>query len=198
MVSIQRPISKINNIRDDEIFIKDSESVLHQKGIFLHVGEINMESAKSIVAWILAANIEKSHDALKLIIHSEGGELSSAFAIVDTMRGSKIPIHTVGLGCVASSGLIIFMAGAKGHRILTPNTQILSHQYSWGNFGKDHELVSVTKEYALMTDRIVSHYKRCTGLKEDKIKKVLLPPSDVWLSAEEALELGICDEIRLK
>jgi ATP-dependent Clp protease protease subunit len=198
MASVQRPISKINPTRDEETFVKDSESVLHQKGIYLLVGEISNESVRGVVSWILAANIEKSHQALNLIIHSDGGDLASAFAIVDTMRGSKIPIHTLGLGCVASSGLIIFMTGAKGHRVLTPNTQILSHQYSWGNFGKDHELVSITKEYSLMNERMISHYKRCTGLKEDKIKKVLLPPSDVWLSAEEALKLGICDEIKLK
>lgn len=198
MASFQRPISKINISRDEDSFIKDPDSVLQQKGVFLHFGEINNESARNIIAWILAANFEKSHENLKLIINSEGGDLTSAFAVVDTMRGSKIPIHTLGLGCVASSGLIIFMAGAKGHRILTPNTQILSHQFSWGNFGKDHELVSITKEYSLMTERIIAHYKRCTGLKEDKIKKALLPPSDVWLSAEEALELGICDEIKLK
>ena len=197
MASVQRPISKINALCEEES-LKDSESVLRQKGIYLHVGEINSESAKNIIAWILAANFEKSHEILKLIIHSEGGELTAAFAIVDVMRGSRIPIHTLGLGCIASCGLIIFMNGQKGGRVLTPNTSILSHQYSWGNYGKDHELVSITKEYSLMTERMMAHYKRCTGLKEDKIKKLLLPPSDVWLSAEEALELGICDEIKLK
>jgi ATP-dependent Clp protease protease subunit len=198
MASISRPISKIRDRDSDDTWVKDSESILHQHGIFLHVGEIHEDSARSIVSWILASNLDKSHETLKLIIQSEGGDLASAFSIVDTMRGSAIPIHTVGLGIVASCGLIIFMSGTKGHRTLTPNTQILSHQYSWGNFGKDHELVSATKEYKRITERMLCHYKKCTGLKEDKIKKYLLPPSDVWLSAEEALNLGLCDEIKLK
>lgn len=129
------------------------------------------------------------------MICSDGGSVSDAFALIDVMRASSIPIKTVGLGSIASCGLLIFMAGTKGHRILTPNTSILSHQYSWGSDGKAHELFSITKEFNLTQARMLEHYKECTGLTEEEIKVTLLPPSDVWLTAEEALALGICDYI---
>ena len=78
---------------------------------------------------------------------------------------------------------------------LTPNTSILSHQFSWGSDGKAHELFATMKEFELTQRRMVEHYERCTGLSREEIKTVLLPPHDVWLTAEEALALKICDAI---
>jgi ATP-dependent Clp protease protease subunit len=92
--------------------------------------------------------------------------------------------------------LLLFLTGEKGYRILTPNTSILSHQYSWGGSGKEHELFARVKEYSLTSERIIEHYKKCTGLKEKDIRKYLLPPEDVWLSAKEAKNYGICDDVK--
>ena len=89
----------------------------------------------------------------------------------------------------------MFITGTKGKRILTPNTSILSHQYSWGSYGKEHELFATVREYELTTERMVEHYKKCTGLEDKMIREKLLPPSDVWLDAKEARKLGICDQI---
>ena len=91
--------------------------------------------------------------------------------------------------------MLIFISGEKGQRILTPNTSILSHQYSWGAFGKEHELFATVKEFDLTTKKMIQHYKKCSGLPDAKIREVLLPPQDIWLSAEEALALGICDHV---
>ena len=111
------------------------------------------------------------------------------------MNASSVPVKTIGLGCIASSGLMIFLAGAKGRRVLTPNTSILSHQYSNYHEGKAHELFAMQKEHDLIQQRMVEHYRRTTGMKDDVILSKLLPPSDMYLSADEALELGICDYI---
>ena len=97
---------------------------------------------------------------------------------------------------IASCGLLLFITGEKGKRILTPNTSILSHQYSWGSWGKEHELFAQVKEFELSSRRLVEHYKKCTGLSEEDIRTYLLPPEDVWLSGKEAKKLGICDSIR--
>ena len=133
---------------------------------------------------------------LQIVINSGGGDLNSAFAAIDVMKGSTIPIYTIGLGCVASAAFAIFIAGKKGYRTLTPNTSIMSHQYTWGTYGKEHELFATVKEYELTTKRMLQHYKKCTGLTEKKIREHLLPPQDVWLSAAEAKKLGLCDSIK--
>lgn len=159
--------------------------------------DISLASSKSVVEWIFEANLaEEKPERLNLIITSPGGDLNAAFAVIDAMRGSAIPVRTVGLGQVASAGLMIFIAGQKGQRILTPNTSILSHQYTWGAYGKEHELFATVKEFDLTTKRVIAHYKACTGLSESKIREILLPPQDTWLEPNEAKKLKLCDKVQ--
>jgi len=168
-----------------------------QHSFYLLMEEINLASCKNVVEWIFEANFgEERPELLNLVITSPGGDLNAAFAVIDTMRGSAIPVRTIGLGQIASAGLMIFIAGAKGKRILTPNTSILSHQYTWGAFGKEHELFATVKEFDLTTKKMIAHYKKCTGLSEAKIREILLPPQDMWLSPLEAKKLGICDDVK--
>lgn len=171
---------------------------LQENGIYVFMDEVNSESVKPVIEWILYENYVSKHKKreLLLMICSEGGELQSAFALIDVMQASSISIKTVGLGQIASSGLLIFMSGTKGRRILTPNTSILSHQFSWYNEGKVHELFATMREYELTHTRMIEHYRGCTGIDDATIREYLLPAQDRWLSAEEALELKICDEVK--
>ena len=177
---------------------EDPGAELFKRGVHVFMGEVTMETMLPIINWIVAANFtkEKQHKELTLGICSPGGDLNACFALLDVMMGSKIPIRTIGMGMIASCGLLIFITGTKGKRILTPNTSILSHQYSWGTFGKEHELFAVVKEFDLTTQRMIAHYKKCTGLSEKDIRKYLLPPHDVWLDAKEAKKLGLCDKVQ--
>jgi ATP-dependent Clp protease protease subunit len=160
--------------------------------------EISPNSIKPCVEWILEANLQQEQklDVLNLLICSPGGDLNTGFALIDIMRGSTVPVRTIGIGQIASAGLLIFISGEPGYRTLTPNTSILSHQYTWGSFGKEHELFAQVKEFDLTGKRLVNHYKKCTGLDEDDIRNILLPPKDVWLSAQEAKKLNICDMVK--
>ncbi|MDD4242809.1 MAG: ATP-dependent Clp protease proteolytic subunit [Bacilli bacterium] len=168
-----------------------------QQGFFLLMSHVSLETIQPVIEWIIDANFsEEPPDVLNLMICTPGGDASAAFALVDVMRGSAIPVRTIGVGEIASCGLIIFMAGQKGNRVLTPNTMILSHQYSWGSGGKDHELIAATKAFNITNTMILNHYKKFTKLSEAQIKVKLLPPSDVWLTSKEALEYGICDIVK--
>ena len=74
--------------------------------------EISLATCKNALEWVFEANFaEERPDMLNLIICSPGGDLNASFAMVDVMRGSAIPIRTVGLGQIASAGLMIFIAG---------------------------------------------------------------------------------------
>ena len=177
------------------IQLKEQQEASHS--FFLLMEEITLTSAKQVVEWIFDCNFQEERpDLLNLIITSPGGDLNAAFAMIDAMRGSAVPIRTIGLGQIASAGLMVFIAGEKGNRILTPNTSILSHQYSWGAFGKEHELFATVKEFDLTTKKMIQHYRKCTGLNEKRIREVLLPPQDIWLSPQEAKEMGLCDAIK--
>lgn len=173
------------------------QQALADAGMYVLMGEIDQDSVRPVIEWILHENYvsKKKRKELLLMICSEGGDMSCAFALIDTMLSSQIFIKTVGLGCIASAGLMIFLAGSPGRRVLTPYTSILSHQFSWGTDGKAHELFATMKEFTLTQTRMLQHYRTATGLSEEEIKTALLPPHDVWLSAEEALALNICDAI---
>ncbi len=171
---------------------------LYKSGVYLLMDVITAESCKEAIEFVLKQNAEKKKQKrLQFMICSPGGDVPSCFALIDIMKGSRIPIHTVGLGVIASCGLLLFITGEKGKRTLTPNTSILSHQYSWGSYGKEHELFAQVKEFELSTERMINHYKKCTGLTEAQIREHLLPPEDRWLSAKEAKKLGICDKVIL-
>lgn len=171
---------------------------LADNGVYYFCNEFSHQTVKDPITWILDMNFQEKtpFNNLTLIITSYGGDLSAAFGLIDVMRGSHIPVHTVGLGVIASAGLLTFIAGTKGHRIVTPNTSILSHQWSWGSFGKEHELIASVKEFELTTKRMIEHYKKCTGLTEKVIRDKLLPPQDVWLTAEEAKKYKLVDMIK--
>lgn len=154
------------------------------------------DSCSDAMKFIIARNLMKRHPKqIKMVINSPGGVVSAAFALIDTIKGSKIPIHTYGLGEISSCGLLTFIAGEKGKRFITRNTSILSHQFFWGTIGKEHELMASVKEFNNTSKRIIEHYKRCTGQTEATIKRYLLPPEDVWLTPKEAIKYGIADEI---
>jgi len=178
--------------------INNALSPIEEYGVYFLNGEVNFKSTGDLIRFILSSNLNhnSSLDHLTLFINSPGGICSAGFALIDVMFGSKIPIKTVGIGMIASMGLQIFLAGEKGSRTLTPNCLILSHQFSGGQFGKEHELVAGQKRYTHVSDMMMRHYIRTTGMSKEDIKKYLLPAQDVWLTPKEAKKFGICDVIK--
>ena len=172
--------------------------LMYESGIIYFSDHFDSSTTKPVINMIIEKNLLPQRERpkeLTLVINSPGGGVHSAFALIDTMKGSAIPIKTIGLGMIASCGILTFMSGTKGKRFITPNTSILSHQYSWGSAGKEHELFARVREFELSTSRMIDHYKKCTGMSEKKIREVLLPAEDVWLSAKEAVKYGIADKI---
>ena len=172
--------------------------MMWEAGIMYFADGFDAKTTTPVINTIIEKNLlpnSQRPKELTLVINSPGGQVHSAFALIDTMKGSAIPVKTVGLGMIASCGLLTFMSGTKGRRVITPNTSILSHQYSWGSGGKEHELFARVREFELSTERMINHYKACTGLSEKKVRDILLPPEDRWLSAKEAVRYGIADKI---
>lgn len=194
---VQRKRKDYNNETEEDGMAEND--LIDTNNIYLFMEQFENKTVKPAIEWIIKKNLLPNKNRpkhLTLMICSPGGEVSSAFALIDTMKGSKIPVHTIGLGEIASCGLLTFMSGEKGHRSVTPNTSILSHQYSWGSHGKEHELFARVREFELTTARMMEHYRKCTGLSDKDIRKYLLPAEDVWLSAEQAVEYGLADEIK--
>jgi len=171
--------------------------LLENAVIFLS-GTIDTNNAERICKEVISLNIEQKHPFIQLIINSAGGYCSAGFAIIDIMEWSKLPIYTTGIGMVASMGLMIFIAGEKGKRILTPRTSILSHRYSGGHSGNHSQIVATRVEEDFMHKRIVTHYTQHSALKtEQELNKHLLRDVDTWMTPEKAVEFGLADIVEV-
>jgi ATP-dependent Clp endopeptidase proteolytic subunit ClpP len=158
-------------------------------------GVINEENVGKAIRWIIFENIKNDDAFLTLYINSEGGSLPDAFALIDVMRMSKKPVRTIGIGSICSSAFLIFSAGSKGYRSIGRNTTIMCHQFSDSVEGKYHDLQTRIKENKRMNDRMIDLLTEVSELDSKTVKTKLLAPSDIWLSANEVLELGIADSI---
>jgi len=167
-------------------------------GVLMLMGEVDDESVQPLIQGIMEYNLmhpDDQPDHITLFVNTPGGMASSAYHLIDIMKQSPIPIHTIGVGEVASAGVMILMAGSKGNRFVTETTAIMSHQYSRGFGGKEHEIVAAAKEVTLDSARMLLHYRKCTKKTDAYIRKHLLQSSDVYLTPEEAVTHGICDEV---
>lgn len=162
---------------------------------FVLTGEINEATIDAAIRWLIYENLAGHNEVLTIYINSVGGLLSDAFAMIDIMRSSKNTIRTVGIGNVMSAAFLIFAAGHKGERYIGKNTSILCHQFSEGVEGKFHDVKAQMRESENTNNRMVTLLEECTNLSAKIIKTKLLPPSDVWLSVDDLIKLGVADHI---
>jgi ATP-dependent Clp protease protease subunit len=158
-------------------------------------GEIDGEKAEAVIRWILSENRSPTGEPLRLYINSEGGSLNDALAIIDIMHRSETPIITVGLGSVMSAGFLIFTSGSKGHRLIGKNASLMCHQFTHELSGKYHDIKNSFSETERINERMVDVLHLACGMDKSNIRAKLLKPTDVWLSPEDVIELGIADHI---
>jgi ATP-dependent Clp protease protease subunit len=160
-------------------------------------GEITENNIEDAIRWLIYENLDPSNEEkiLTLYINSVGGSLTDAFALIDMIRTSRYTTRIIGIGNVMSAAFLIFAAGTKGERYIGKNTSIMCHQFTEGVEGKFHDLKAQMRESEKMNERMVELLRECTDLSSRVIKSKLLPPSDVWLSAEELINLGVADHI---
>jgi len=149
-----------------------------------------------MVQWIVMMNIvDNPPPELTILINSEGGDLCGGMAIVEAITASKIPIKTVGIGQIQSAGLLIFMAGAKGRRVITPSCMTLTHNFNTVSEGSYTELKSLQSEYDRLDRMIMQHYIKHTGLDEKIIRKFLVTDHDIYLAPEQVVQYNMADRI---
>lgn len=175
---------------DDRISVK-----LLENSIYYLFGEIDDDNIADCIRWILYENTEVREKILTLYINSTGGDLYNAFALIDAMRNSQHPVRTIAIGSAMSAAFLIFAAGHKGERYASKNTSFMCHQYSDSLSGKHHDLRATMRDGELCNQKMVDLLKDATGLTATKIKSKLLPASDVYLTAEECIELGVADHL---
>jgi ATP-dependent Clp protease, protease subunit len=169
---------------------------LNDYGIIYLSGPIQEGAAEGICKQIIEYNIKGEVNQIQMVINSPGGACAAGFSIIDIMEWSRIPIYTTGIGMIASMGLLVFMTGEKGRRVVTPRTSILSHRFSAFSFGTHSQLIAGRKEEDLEHERIVQHYLAYSNITDQaELEKYLLRDVDTWLTPDEAIHHGLADLI---
>jgi ATP-dependent Clp protease protease subunit len=171
------------------------EARLLQSHIHFLTGDIDEDNIRKAIQWLAYENLTNEAKTLTLYVNSQGGDLYQAFALIDVMRVSKHTISTVGLGSVMSAAFLIFVSGTIGHRVIAPNTGIMCHQYSDTTEGKHHDLKATMIEGENCNNRMLAVLEAACDLDARTIKRKLLNPTDVYLTAEQMIEFGLADEI---
>ncbi len=178
----------IYNTNQDDFFVRT-------RTVFLY-GEINAAAAYDVGCRLKYLDYIDSAEPITIEINSPGGEVSSGLAIIDTMNFIECPIKTVVCGMAASMAALIAASGTKGMRYALPHSTIMIHQ-PLGGFG-----VSQASDIEIYTRKILRTKKtlneilaNACGKKPEEIETDT--DRDCYMSAEEAKEYGIIDEIIL-
>lgn len=172
-----------------------SERLFEDRIIFLN-GEVNEDSAASIVAQMICLESIDPDKDIYLYINSPGGVVTAGLAIYDTMNYLKCDVATICIGMAASMGAFLLSSGTKGKRFSLPNSQILIHQPLGGAQGQATDIIIAAENIKNTKMKLASILaENCN----QPIDKVLADTErDNYMSAEQALQYGLIDKIYYK
>ena len=166
--------------------------LLKERIIFL-AGPVTDALANSVIAQMLFLASKDPKKDIQLYLNTPGGSVTAGLAIYDTMQYVKSPVSTVCVGLAGSMGATLLAAGAKGKRFALPNSEILLHQVAGGASGAAIEIEITAKQIIKIKEKLNKILAKHTGQPLEKIEKDT--DRDFYLSAEEAREYGIIDEV---
>jgi len=171
----------------------DIYSRLLKDRIIMLTGEVNDQSASTIVAQLLFLEAEDPEKDIYFYINSPGGVITAGMSIFDTMNYIKPDVSTICIGQAASMGAFLLSSGAKGKRYSLPNSRIMIHQPSGGAQGQSTDIQIQAQEIQRMKDDLNAILAENTG---QKVATVAADTErDNFMSAPEAKKYGMIDEV---
>lgn len=169
--------------------------LLEDRIIFL-TGEINDSVADTVVAQLIYLEGKDPNKDICLYINSPGGSVTAGLAIYDTMNYIKCDVSTICIGLAASMGAFLLSSGAKGKRYALPNSEVMIHQPLGGAQGQASD-IKIQAEHIIKTKhRLNAILAENSGKPYEQVEKDT--DRDNYLSAQEAKEYGLIDEIFVK
>jgi len=166
--------------------------LLKERIIFLGTPIVD-HVANAIIAQLLFLDREEPDRDISLYINSPGGVISAGLAIFDTMHLIRPAVSTICVGLAASMGTVLLCAGEKGKRFALPNSTVHMHQPLGGAQGQATDIEIHAREILRMQDKIRTILSENTGQPYDKVAQDT--DRDYYLSAEQAQEYGLVDEV---
>ena len=171
----------------------DIYSRLLQDRIVFISGEVRDDMANAIVAQLLFLQAQDPKKEISVYINSPGGSVTAGLAIYDTMQFISCPVATYCIGQAASMGAVLLTAGAKGKRYALPNARIMIHQPLGGAEGQASDIEITAREIAKTKRELYDILSHHSGVSLEKIEQDA--DRDYWLTAAEAKEYGLIDNV---
>ena len=156
-------------------------------------GQIDDDTANSVVAQMLFLEGDDPDKDINLYINSPGGSVSAGLAIYDTMQYIKCEVSTICVGLAASMGAFLLAAGAKGKRKALPNAEIMIHQVSGGAQGQATDINIQAEQILKLKKRLNEILAERTGQSVERVTQDT--ERDNYMSAAEARAYGLIDEV---
>ena len=165
-------------------------------------GDLNEERGAEIITALLVLSKQKNSegeiDPIKLYISTYGGAADEMFAIYDVInhiKGQGVVIETIGLGKVMSAGTLMLACGSKGHRKVGAHTRIMIHSVAGGSMGELHSIKNELEQMNILQESYIQAMSDETEMSKKQIQNLINRKINVYLSAEEAIEKGLADEV---
>ena len=171
----------------------DIYSRLLNDRIIMLTEEVNDVTASLVIAQLLYLESQDPDKDISFYINSPGGSVTAGLAIFDTMQYIKCDVSTICIGMAASMGAFLLAAGAKGKRYCLPNSEVMIHQPLGGIMGSATEVEIRNRNLKKTKDKLNRMLAEFTGRELEEI--VRDTDRDNFLSAEEAKEYGLVDEV---
>ena len=191
---------------DDVTYVETPPEEISIRKVMLY-GDITEESSLELIGSLFSIkefdrtpDVENDgyiYEPFELYISTYGGSASDMFAIYDIMRQirEECDISTIGVGKVYSAGTLLLAAGTKGKRKIGKNCRVMIHDIVSGTSGSLHDLKNELKEINMIQKQYISMMARETNMTEREIRNLIKKKINVYLTAEQAVEMGIADEV---
>jgi ATP-dependent Clp protease protease subunit len=173
----------------------DIYSRLLKERIIMLNGPVEDHMANLIVAQLLFLESENSSKDISLFVNSPGGVVTAGMSIYDTMQFIKPDVSTFVMGQACSMGSLLAQAGAPGKRKMLPNARHMIHQPSGGARGQATDMQIQVEEILKMKKELTGIYEKHNSKGKTFEQLSADMERDKFMSAEEALEYGLIDEI---
>jgi ATP-dependent Clp protease protease subunit len=156
-------------------------------------GKVTTDTADALISQLLLLDADDGQAPIDLYINSHGGYLSDGLAIIDAMQLVQAPVSTICVGTAASMAAVILAAGAKGRRLLTPNSEVMIHQMSGAHKGPESDLAIYAEHLMDQQKRLEALLAGFSGKTKEQVHRDM--DRDRFMTAEETLAYGLVDEI---
>ena len=172
-----RVIGLVGDIQEEKL-----AEIIHA---FLYMNEVNKESS------------DEDKKDIEFYLSTYGGSADDMFALYDIMKlvQKTTDISTIGMGKVMSAGVLLLASGTHGKRKMGKNCRVMIHSVMGGNHGSLHNLVNEMEAIQDLQEMYINCLVEETKMTKSQLKNMLERKVNVYLSAEEAIEYGIADEI---